>query len=72
MTAAGGWSWIPVPEEDRRPGDATFVDRPGGRIACRFRSGAGPAIVFCPGYGSDMDGTKALALDAARVKLLAG
>lgn len=40
------------------------VVRAGVRLACRYRPGAGPTIVFCPGYGSDMDGTKAVALDA--------
>ena len=34
------------------------------RIACRKRDGASPAILFLPGYASDMEGTKALALDA--------
>ena len=33
-------------------------------IAVRRRAGRGPAIVFLPGYASDMAGTKALALDA--------
>ena len=35
----------------------------GRRLAYRLREGRGPAIVFLPGYMSDMDGTKALALD---------
>jgi pimeloyl-ACP methyl ester carboxylesterase len=40
------------------------IARPDGlRLACRFRPGAGPAIVFLPGYMSDMEGSKALALD---------
>lgn len=34
------------------------------QIAYRFRDGAGPLLVFLPGYASDMEGTKALALDA--------
>ena len=34
------------------------------RLAYRFRPGRGPTIVFLPGYMSDMDGTKAVALDA--------
>ena len=34
------------------------------RIAYRRRTGAGPTILFLPGYASDMDGAKALALDA--------
>ena len=34
-----------------------------GRLAIRCRDGAGPTIVFLPGYASDMAGSKALALD---------
>jgi pimeloyl-ACP methyl ester carboxylesterase len=34
------------------------------RIAYRLRPGASPALVFFPGYASDMEGSKALALDA--------
>lgn len=34
------------------------------RIACRKRSGNSPTILFLPGYASDMEGAKALALDA--------
>lgn len=34
------------------------------RIAHRYRQGAGPTLVFFPGYASDMEGTKALALNA--------
>ena len=42
-----------------------FLPSEGGlRLAYRRREGRGPAIVFLPGYASDMDGTKALALDA--------
>jgi pimeloyl-ACP methyl ester carboxylesterase len=36
----------------------------GQRIAYRFRPGASPTLVFLPGYASDMEGAKALALDA--------
>jgi pimeloyl-ACP methyl ester carboxylesterase len=37
----------------------------GGRdIAYRLRSGSSPNLVFLPGYASDMEGAKALALDA--------
>ena len=36
----------------------------GRRLAYRLTQGSGPAIVFLPGYMSDMDGTKALALAA--------
>jgi len=42
-----------------------FLERPGlPPLAFRFREGRGPALLFLPGYGSDMDGTKALAIDA--------
>ena len=40
------------------------VDVHGRRIAYRRRDGRSPTILFLPGYGSDMEGTKALALDA--------
>jgi pimeloyl-ACP methyl ester carboxylesterase len=44
---------------------AAFLTRPDGlRLAYRFRPGAGPALVFLPGYMSDMQGSKAIALDA--------
>lgn len=33
-------------------------------IAYLLREGRGPTLVFLPGYASDMEGTKALALDA--------
>src|SRR5947209_12206130 len=36
----------------------------GRRITYRLREGAAPTLVFMPGYASDMEGTKALALDA--------
>jgi hypothetical protein len=38
----------------------------GRRIAYRLRSGKGPTLVFLPGYASDMEGTKALALRCLR------
>ena len=41
-----------------------FLARPGlPRLAYHHRPGAGPTIVFLPGYGSDMSGAKAVALD---------
>lgn len=36
----------------------------GRRLAVRYRPGTGPAIVFLPGYRSDMEGGKASALDS--------
>ena len=35
----------------------------GTSIAYRFRPGRSPALLFLPGYASDMEGTKAVALD---------
>jgi pimeloyl-ACP methyl ester carboxylesterase len=43
----------------------TYVSRlPGIDLAYEFLDGEGPVVVFCPGYASDMAGTKALALEA--------
>ena len=36
----------------------------GRPIAYRLRKGGAPTLVFLPGYASDMEGAKALALDA--------
>ncbi len=41
-----------------------FLDRGGRRLAYQQTDGAAPAILFLPGYMSDMEGTKALALEA--------
>ena len=41
-----------------------FLDRDDGvRLAYRLRDGSGPTLVFLPGYGSDMTGAKAEAID---------
>jgi pimeloyl-ACP methyl ester carboxylesterase len=40
----------------------------GTKLAFRFVRGKGPAIVFLPGYMSDMQGTKALAIEAWAIK----
>jgi pimeloyl-ACP methyl ester carboxylesterase len=37
---------------------------PGRRLAFRRRQGTGPTILFLPGYMSDMDGSKASAIDS--------
>ncbi|HAW36184.1 MAG TPA: alpha/beta hydrolase, partial [Erythrobacter sp.] len=43
--------------------DIQFHAMPDGRrIAYRFTPGSGPALVFLPGYMSDMAGSKATAL----------
>ncbi len=45
--------------------ETDYHPRPDGlRLAYRHRSGTRPTIVFLPGYMSDMDGSKASALDA--------
>ena len=41
-----------------------FLDLGGRRLALRRRQGRGPALLFLPGYVSDMDGSKATALDS--------
>jgi pimeloyl-ACP methyl ester carboxylesterase len=41
-----------------------FLDFRGTSHAYRLREGTSPALMFLPGYASDMDGTKALALDS--------
>lgn len=44
--------------------DIAYHPRADGlRLAYAHRSGAGPTIVFLPGYMSDMEGSKAIALD---------
>src|SRR3546814_2522284 len=43
--------------------ELNYMDRGDGvRIAYRHRRGKDPTIVFLPGYRSDMEGTKAIAL----------
>lgn len=44
--------------------DVAFLDVGGQSIAYRSRPGGSPTLLFLPGYASDMEGTKALALDA--------
>ena len=45
-------------------GEIGYIEVGGRRIAYRARDGAAPTLLFLPGYASDMEGTKALALDA--------
>jgi pimeloyl-ACP methyl ester carboxylesterase len=58
MAGAGG--------DLRRPGEvkAEALERGGTTVAYRQRPGTGPTLLFLPGYMSDMEGTKALALDS--------
>ena len=44
--------------------DLSFLNVGGRRIAYRLRTGSPPTLVFLPGYASDMEGAKAVALDA--------
>lgn len=44
--------------------DIAFMDLADRRIAYRLRPGSSPTILFLPGYASDMEGAKALAIDA--------
>jgi len=41
-----------------------YLDLEGRRLAYRLRPGAPPTLLFLPGYASDMDGAKAVAIDA--------
>ena len=44
--------------------ELAYIEVAGRSIAYRLRRGKRPTIVFLPGYASDMEGAKALALDA--------
>ena len=44
--------------------DLSHLDVRARRIAYRLKTGSAPTLVFLPGFGSDMEGAKALALDA--------
>ena len=46
------------------PAELRQFDHAGRQIAYRLREGSSPTLFFLPGYASDMEGTKALALDA--------
>ncbi len=48
--------------------DPVFLDHEGTRLAYRLHDGSAPTFVFLPGYASDMEGSKALALDALAQK----
>lgn len=68
MGGGAGWPDFDDPEQRtltyREPPPLAFVRRPGQpALAHRSRSGAGPALLFLPGYMSDMEGGKATALD---------
>ena len=44
--------------------EIAYIEVDGRSIAYRLRRGNAPTLVFFPGYASDMEGAKALALDA--------
>ena len=44
--------------------ELAYIEVGGRSIAYRVRRGSEPTLVFLPGYASDMEGAKALALDA--------
>ncbi|MEO7601997.1 MAG: alpha/beta hydrolase [Sphingomicrobium sp.] len=44
--------------------DIAFIEIADRQIAVRHRAGASPTLLFLPGYASDMDGAKAMAVDA--------
>ena len=50
---------------DHDSGLEFFLKRDGTKLAYRVRAGArpGPTLLFLPGYASDMEGAKAIALD---------
>lgn len=50
--------------KDRQPDICYLETDDGGRLAYRRRPGSAPMLLFLPGYASDMDGAKAMALDA--------
>src|SRR5688572_18199628 len=45
-------------------GKVSSLEVRGRSLAYRRREGRGPTLVFLPGYNSDMEGSKATALDA--------
>ncbi len=44
--------------------EVQYIEVGGRSIAYRLRAGGSPTLLFLPGYASDMEGAKALALDA--------
>ena len=45
--------------------ELAMLNTAGGKpLAYRLRAGSGPTLLFLPGYASDMEGAKAVALDA--------
>lgn len=44
--------------------DVHLLDYRGSKLAYRLRGGQSPTLMFLPGYASDMEGTKAVAIDA--------
>lgn len=49
--------------------DIAFCESDGPMLAYRLREGGAPTLLFLPGYASDMDGAKAVALDGLAERL---
>jgi len=64
LFARSGMTLCRVSLCDRTMIDVSYLDRNGQRIAYRKRVGKGPGVIWLGGFRSDMDGTKAEALDA--------
>ena len=67
IAGAGASSAIDAPHDSRdngRMSHSTFTRADGVPLAYRHTPGAGPTLVFLPGYMSGMEGGKALALQA--------
>ncbi len=62
--ALAGWRVAPRPAIAVTMESPGFLDHGGTRLAYRHAPGAGPLLVFLPGYMSDMTGSKAEALAA--------
>ena len=44
--------------------EPSYLEHRGQRLAYQQRAGSSPTLLFLPGYASDMDGAKAVAIDA--------
>lgn len=56
---------LPIMSDISKP---DYLQRPDGHaIAYHHSAGKSPGVIFCPGFMSDMDGTKATALEAAMI-----
>lgn len=64
-SAGGPLAQTPASRHGGRVTEPLFIDRGDGvRLAFAHLPGSAPTLVFLPGYMSDMQGTKAVALEA--------